>query len=104
LERFMAEGLEEVIESIGEQAESDIASVACQAELKASGGEPERVLLLPRGKVQTRPDDTRESWTLDDPETVIAATRELRHERSRFRQRAEPGQECCRRKLVCECP
>ena len=54
------------------------ARAAAAVELPAGTDAPRELLLLPAGRIETRPHDSREAWHNTDAEAVVAASREMR--------------------------
>ena len=54
------------------------AVAAAGVELPAGGEAPREILLMPAGRIETRPHDSRAAWHNPDADAVIAASQAMR--------------------------
>lgn len=60
----------------GRNGRNDTARAVLSSDLR--GQAPAEIEIMPAGRIETRPNDSRDSFVNRDPEAVVAATRELR--------------------------
>lgn len=54
------------------------ARAAAAVEIPAGAGAPGEIMLMPPGRVETRPNDSRKAWSNPDAEAVVAASQQMR--------------------------